>query len=438
MKCVYFLTQFEGKELLFLKKFGNTKYTTIAVYVFLTLLFAVLCVFIGIHFEKAKNLITKFVDICSPLIFGAGFAYILNPLTRFYEEKLLKPRRGKKSLSRTLRRILAILLTFLSLGILFSLFLWMILPHLVESITDLIDKFPDYIRSVQSLADSIAAHGGIFADAIETALTYINTFIDQSYDLLKEYLPLITGYLQTIAVAVLDVVLGFVFAIYFLFAKENLAAQVKKILHAIFSDKSYQSITEVFTLADKTFSRYFTGAILDSLLVGIICFIFMTILGLPYASLISVIIAVTNIIPIFGPFIGAIPSALILFVASPLYAIYFVVLILVLQQIDGNIIAPKIHGASTGLAPVWVITSITIMSGFFGIVGMFVGVPLFSVVYTIIKQRTERKLREKNLSTATMEYMSPEVRKYYEKPEDTEKKPGIFRHIGARFGKKKK
>ena len=200
-----------------MKKLGNTKYMTIAVYVFLTLLFAVVCVFIGIHFDRTRALLSKFIDICSPLIFGAGFAYILNPLLRFYEEVLLKPRRGKKSLSRTMRRIFSVILTFLSLGILLSLFLWMILPHLTESITDLVDKFPDYITSLQSLANTIAAKGGVLADAVETALTYINNFIDQSYDLLKEYLPLITGYLQTIAVAVLDVVLGLVFAVYFLF-----------------------------------------------------------------------------------------------------------------------------------------------------------------------------------------------------------------------------
>ena len=419
-----------------MKKLGNTKYMTIAVYVFLTLLFAVVCVFIGIHFDRTRALLSKFIDICSPLIFGAGFAYILNPLLRFYEEVLLKPRRGKKSLSRTMRRIFSVILTFLSLGILLSLFLWMILPHLTESITDLVDKFPDYITSLQSLANTIAAKGGVLADAVETALTYINNFIDQSYDLLKEYLPLITGYLQTIAVAVLDVVLGLVFAVYFLFAKENLAAQTKKILHAVFSDKMYHSIIEIVTLANRTFGRYFTGAILDSLLVGIICFIFMAILGLPYASLISVIIAVTNIIPIFGPFIGAIPSALILFVANPLYAVYFVIMILVLQQIDGNIIVPKIHGASTGLAPVWVISAITIMSGFFGLIGMFIGVPLFSVIYTIIKQRTERRLREKNLATETVSYMSDEGRAFYE-TEEKPKKPSIFSRMKTSLRKKK-
>ncbi len=407
-------------------------------YVFLVLLFAVCCVFIFLKFESVRDFLSRFIDICSPLIYGAVIAYFLNPIMKIFEEKVFRPRNGRKGTSRTARRVLSVLATFLSFFLVLSLFLWMILPHLGESVTDLINKFPDYIKALQALADSISEKGGIFAEAIETALTYINNFIDRSYDLLKELLPKITGYIQTVASAVLDVVLGFVFSIYFLFAKENIAAQAKKILHALLSEKSYRSVTEICTLTDKTFGRYFTGAILDSLLVGLICMIFMSIFRMPYSSLISVIIAVTNIIPIFGPFIGAIPSAFILFVASPIYAIYFVILILVLQQIDGNIIAPRIHGASTGLSPVWVITSITIMSGFFGFVGMFVGVPLFSVFYTLIKQRTENKLKTKNLATDTLDYMDDERRAYYEKAEKNEIKPKFSEKAKNLFRKKKK
>ena len=415
----------------------NRKYATVAVYVLLVLLFAVCCVFLFLNFEKAHGLFARFIDICYPLIYGAGMAYILNPLMKFYEEKLFCARRGRKGLPYTLRRVFSVILTMLSLGVLLSLFLWMILPHLIESITDLVNKFPDYITSLQDLADSISAKGGIFADAIESVLTSINTFVDRSYDLLKEYLPKITGYLQTVAGTVLDVVLGFVFSIYFLFAKENLAAQAKKVLRALVSEKTQTSIIEVCVLTDKTFTRYFTGAILDSLLVGIICFILMAIIGLPYSSLISVVIGVTNVIPIFGPVIGAIPSAFILFVANPIYAIYFIILILVLQQIDGNIIAPRIHGASTGLAPVWVITSITIMSGFFGFIGMFIGVPLFSVVYTLVKQRTERRLTEKKLATETLNYMDEKDRRYFQKKEKSKQKPSFLNRVKSIFTKKK-
>ena len=233
---------------------------------------------------------------------------------------------------------------------------------------------------------------------------------------------MLTTMIQSVAIGALDIILGFVFAIYFLLAKEHLLAQIKKILRAIFKENTYQNILRIVSLTDNTFGKYFTGAILDSILVGIICFILMTILGMPYAPLISVIIAATNVIPFFGPFIGAIPSALILFVANPIYAVYFAIMVLVLQQIDGNIIAPRIHSASTGLDPVWVIVSITLMSGLFGFVGMFIGVPLFSVLYTLVKEQVEMRLAKKSLPLETVNYMNKLGRAYCEKPEK-EKKP---------------
>ena len=163
-----------------------------------------------------------------------------------------------------------------------------------------------------------------------------------------------------------------------------------------------------------TLLEYFLAAFLDSLLVGFICFLFVQFAGMPYAPLIGVVIAITNMIPIFGPFIGAIPCAIILFVCKPSYAITFAIMILIVQQIDGNIIVPRIHGASTGLPPVWIIVSITVMSGLFGFIGMFIGVPCFSVLYTIVKQYVDARLEKKSFSTDTLAYMNKDARKYYQ------------------------
>ncbi len=400
----------------------NRKYITIAIYALIVLLIGIACVFFFIHYDKTMDFFSKLWDICSPIMYGALIAYILNPLMKLFEDKILRKRDPSEGLSRTARRVLAVSMTFFSFFIFLSLFVWMLLPQLTESIKDLGEKFPSYIQAVEDLAHSIAENGGAIATAIETLLTTLNNFIDNSYDLLKQYLPQIVAMVQSVAIGALDIVLGIVFSIYFLLAKEHLLAQFKKILRAITQEKTYQDIVKVATLTDNTFGKYFTGAILDSILVGIICFILMTILRLPYAPLISVIIAVTNVIPFFGPFIGAIPSAIILFVANPIYAVYFAIMILVLQQIDGNIIAPRIHSASTGLDPVWVIVSITIMSGLFGFIGMFIGVPLFSVIYTLVKEQVEKRLAQKTLPTETVDYMSELGKAYCEKPEK-EKKP---------------
>ncbi len=400
----------------------NRKYFTIAVYALLVALFGIATVFFFLYFDGVTAFIRKLLDICAPIVYGALIAYLLNPLLRIFEQKILRKQSGNEKLSRTTKRVLSVTMTMLAFFILIALFVWMILPQLTASVKDLGEKFPSYLQSVEDLAHSIAEGGGALADAIESLLTTLNNFIDNSYNLLKEYLPQLTETLQSVALGALDVILGIVFAIYFLFSKEHIAAQFKKILRAVFKEKTYAEILRILNLTNNTFGKYFTGAILDSALVGFICFVIMSLLRMPYAPLISVVIGITNVIPFFGPFIGAIPSAVILFVANPIFAVYFGIMILVLQQIDGNIIAPRIHSASTGLDPVWVIISITVMSGFFGFVGMLIGVPLFSVLYTLLKEQVEKRLDKKHLPVESVNYMSDLDRAYAEKPEK-EKKP---------------
>lgn len=417
----------------------NKKYTTIAVYTAIVLLLSVLCVFFFLRFDAFKAAVSKIFRICSPIIYGAFIAYILNPLTRFFEEKIFRRQKGEGGLSRTARRALSVTATMLTFFVMLALFIWMIIPQLGESIKDLGNKLPDYIESLQEWATNLADGGGAFGNAIRTALDYLDDFLARSYDLLAEYLPKITSKIQSVASVLLDIVLGVIFAVYFLFVKERITAQAKKVAHSIFNERHYKSISETLTLADRTFGRYFTGAILDSILVGIVCFIMMQIMRMPYAPLISVVIGVTNIIPIFGPFLGAAPSAIILLVYKPILAVYFVIMILVLQQIDGNIIAPRIHGASTGLAPVWVILSITIMSGLFGAIGMFVGVPVFSVIYAIVKKKIEERLSKKQKAVETLAYMSDSDRKLYEsKPDDGRTKKEKFLDFFGKFHKKEK
>ncbi|MBQ8498061.1 MAG: AI-2E family transporter [Clostridia bacterium] len=420
-----------------MKPYQNRKYLTFAVYAGIVLCLGVALVFLFLNFDAVGRFFTKFFDVCMPLIYGAFIAYILNPLMKFFEEKVFRSKKDG-GLSRTARRALSVGMSMLSLFLFLALFISMIVPQLVISIQDIALKFPDYLDELQKLANSIAQTGGFVAEAVESLLASLNSFMDRSYELLQEYLPLITTYLQSFATAVFDIILGLVFAVYFLCAKEHISAQAKKLANALFSAKYYEKILYIVTLTDKTFGKYFVGAILDSLLVGFICFLLVQLFGMPYAPLIGVVIGITNIIPIFGPFIGAIPSAIILFVHNPAYAFYFAIMILVVQQIDGNIIAPRIHGASTGLAPVWIITAITVMSGFFGIVGMFIGVPCFSVLYTLIKQYVEGKLEKKSFSTDTLAYMNKDARKYYQ-TNDTPKKSvkEEFRTFIAKFSKKK-
>ena len=401
-----------GKETK-LKPDQNQKYLTIAVYALIVLMLTISIVFFFLNLNTINGFFAKLLKIFSPLIYGACIAYALNPLMKFYEEKVFRPRRKKSPLTRTVRRSLSVAAALLSVIAFLALFIAMIIPQLKTSIMDLLEKFPEYIASLESLALTLAQSNELFAGIVDTVITSLDDLMSRSYELMQEYLPMLTDILQSVATTILDIILGFVFAVYFLCAKEYIIAQTKKVTMALFSEKNYEKITYFVKLTDRTFGKYFVAAILDSILVGFICFLLVQLAGMPYAPLIGVVIAITNIIPIFGPFIGAIPCAIILFVCKPSYAITFAIMILIVQQIDGNIIVPRIHGASTGLPPVWIIVSITVMSGLFGFIGMFIGVPCFSVLYVLVKQYVENRLDQKSFSTDTTAYMTAEERKRF-------------------------
>ena len=207
------------------------------------------------------------------------------------------------------------------------------------------------------------------------------------------------GFMKTVLV-------GFISAVYMLNSKHTFSAQAKKLIYSMFETDTANAVLENFRFIHKVFGGFITGKLLDSLIIGLITFVSMSILQLPYVLLISVIIGVTNIIPFFGPFIGAIPSTILIFLVSPLQAVYFVIFIFILQQFDGNILGPKILGDSTGLASFWVMFAILLFGGLFGFAGMVVGVPLFAVIYSTISGLVNRSLRNKHISTDTSVYMT--------------------------------
>ena len=225
---------------------------------------------------------------------------------------------------------------------------------------------------------------------------------------LTSAIPQIIQTTVNVTASVLNVIIGFIISVYMMFSKELFFARIHKLFTALFPEKSVEKMASVIHQSNDIFSGFISGKILDSFIIGLLCFIFMSIFGWPYAMLISVIVGVTNVIPYFGPFIGAIPSILILLMVEPWTALWFAIFILVLQQIDGNIIGPKILGDSTGLSAFWVIFAITIFGSLMGPLGMFIGVPLFAVIYSLVRQFAEWRLSQKGLPTATDDYASKE------------------------------
>ena len=364
--------------------------------------------------EPIGSVVKTFVNAVKPLIYAVIIAYILWPMLRFFENKVFA-KLNEKKLRRRLVRILSLLCTYIIFLLLLTLFFSTVIPQVSDSFRSLVDRLRDYIDSGSTWIDSLTAKypflDGVFeSNLFEMIQTNLNDWLKESINKLDsmnklvENISTIFDNVSSVAVGMKNVVLGIVFAVYFLLYKESLFAQLKKLTKSVMKDRAYERFTHYAKLTDRTFGGFISGKLIDSIIVGLLCFILMKIFRMPYASLIAMIIGITNVIPFFGPFIGAIPSAFFIFVAEPKMTLWFILLIVVLQQLDGNVIGPKILGDFVGLSPLWIIVAITIMGGIFGIWGMFFGVPTFAVIYAVVKELTERKLEANALPRETDEY----------------------------------
>ena len=376
--------------------------------------------------EPIGSVVKTFVNAVKPLIYAVIIAYILWPMLRFFENKVFA-KLNEKKLRRRLVRILSLLCTYIIFLLLLTLFFSTVIPQVSDSFRSLVDRLRDYIDSGSTWIDSLTAKypflDGVFeSNLFEMIQTNLNDWLKESINKLDsmnklvENISTIFDNVSSVAVGMKNVVLGIVFAVYFLLYKESLFAQLKKLTKSVMKDRAYERFTHYAKLTDRTFGGFISGKLIDSIIVGLLCFILMKIFRMPYASLIAMIIGITNVIPFFGPFIGAIPSAFFIFVAEPKMTLWFILLIVVLQQLDGNVIGPRILGDFVGLSPLWIIVAITIMGGIFGIWGMFFGVPTFAVIYAVVKELTERKLEANALPRETDEYYQDLTYKEIVKP----------------------
>ncbi len=344
-----------------------------------------------------------------PLIIGLIIAYLFNPFFRFFEYKMLF-----KIRQHSLRRGLSLFFTYLVLFLIVAILMMLIIPQLIESIVNFTSNSETFLNNtVSDINGFIATLNERFSanQGNGTAIPYLNAqnirdnvqkfFASLNFDAEK-----ILGSLDTATIfstvenaftVVVDVILGLFISLYFLHTKEKRYAQVMRLRRAFFSDSVNEKITRVCTVADKSFGGFLRGKILDSCIVGVLVYIAISIMGVPYAILIAVIVAITDIVPVIGPFIGVIPSAIIILLTDPSKVIPFLLCILIVQQIDGNIIAPKILGENTGVSSLCVIIAISTMGGLWGLVGMVVGVPLFATVLELTSDYLDGRLKKKGL-----------------------------------------
>lgn len=365
--------------------------------------------FILINLKRVSGILSSVSGILRPFIIAAIFAYIVNGPMMFFE-RLFGRLTDKKKPRPVLKRVLAIIAAWVASLAVLVLFFVIIVPDVKISITTLINNLPSYFESLKAFIVALA-------EKYQLDISYLNSFmnfqvtadgimeiIDKYSDALIPQLANIANISVQIGSFIADVIIAVIISVYLLFSKETLIAQLKKVLYALFNRKLADVSVRVARETHRTFSGFINGKLLDSLIIGILCFIGMSILKFEYALLISFIVGVTNVIPFFGPMFGAVPSVLLLLMIDPWHALWFAVFIFALQQLDGNVIGPKILGDSTGLPALWVMFAILVGGALWGVAGMFVGVPLFAVIYRFSKEILENLLKKKNMPENTSAY----------------------------------
>lgn len=387
-------------------KWGLTALVVIAISLF--------CNHLLNKWSYAMHTINLVVNAIRPIILGMIFAYVLNPLLNIYEKyvfsKLYKGiiKRNSK-VGNKLMRATSILVTFATALAIVSGLVVLILPELIENIKGLIGSWSVYRENGEAYLT------GLIEDYPEIAKAVIAEFQKWSNDLItwaqNTLIPnvniLITnvskGVYDTFRV-ILDVIIGMIVAVYLLAAKEKYAAGMRKYLYAIFEKDTAHKIIGLAKYTDNHFGGFLVGKIVDSAIIGVLSFIVFSIFNIPYVLLISVIIGVTNVIPFFGPFLGAIPCGVLILLVNPMKALVFAVLILAIQQLDGNVIGPKILGDKTGLDSFAVVFAILVSGGLFGVTGMIVGVPVFATVFGIVTEVCNKRLQKKNMPIEVSAY----------------------------------
>lgn len=380
----------------------NRKYNTIALYVLVVAVILITYILAIIYWDTVKALTSSALTTLSPFIYGFAIAYILNPLYCMITRCFNSMFSGKKMKKRSPKLVKAcsVICTYILALTFLALFFYIIIPQLWQSFQKLMDSFPGYIVAAEKLFSEIfhdlpILSSEVTSQFLETTEGGFISWLEAIYKTFSEYTPRIFSVITGFATHVWNIVLGFIISIYMLCDKDRFASQFKKLTLALFKKQKADDILSGAKKIHLTFGGFLNGKILDSIIIGIICFIGMSILGIPYSPLVSVVVGVTNVIPYFGPFLGAIPSAFIILLEDPIKAIWFGIFIFILQQIDGNFIGPKIIGEKIGLSSFWVIFALLIMSSILGVAGLLLAVPIFALVYDFAKYLCNKALQKK-------------------------------------------
>lgn len=376
----------------------NRKYTTISMYVFLTAVAIILFLTAIIYRQNIFATLSSLVTMLRPVIYGIIVAYLLIPMddllmTLF--RKMVPGEKDKKALHIIFRTISVLLSYIVFLGLITS-FVLIVIPDAVMSVKNISDNLSYYFQKAVTYLNRVDIP---YVDIPKQILDTADLF-DNAYNVVEKILPSLYTFFQGFFSEIVNFVIGLLISLYIITGRSKAKVMAKKALQAFMEDENADKVSGYCKYASHTFGRFISGKIIDSMLVGVVCYIVLLIMQIPNPALISVWVGVTNIVPIFGPFVGAIPSAAIILLTAPEKTLWFIAFIFVFQQIDGNFIEPKILGESTGIPAFWVVVSLLIFGGFFGIFGMLVAVPIAALTYNALKNYAKRCLKEKNAVNA--------------------------------------
>ena len=350
--------------------------------------FTIVLIWVILHFNEVVDAFFTIVGLCKPFIYGIMIAFVFNLPLKYFLRKL------PDSLGRA-KKLIAAVLSLIIILLVIAFIFWIVVPQVVENIAMLAEKLPGYIDSASQMLDKAIKN----KDIPEELMAQINAFSDDFGKMLtnviKTGLPQVLSMASGFASSIANVFMALVIAVYLTVSKNKLIAQTKRCLYAFADEKKYQYLLRVGTLTNKTFSSFIAGQLVEAVIIGILCYIGCLILKFPYPSILSVIIGCTNIIPIFGAIFGVGLSALLVAFVNPIQGIIFIIFGICLQQFESNLIYPRVVGSSVGLSGLWVLFAITIGGGLFGFVGMLLGLPTFSVIYTLMRDEVNRRIQIK-------------------------------------------
>ncbi len=395
-------------------KRGNNINKTLATTLIFSGAVLIILAFVLMRVENIIGWIGSLLGILRPIFIGIVLTFILYGPTVKLTQLLEKATKGRKFPCNGV----AVLISYVAFFGIVTGLIWIVVPSFIESIEEFATKFSGYVANIQSWLDNIIS---MFSDGsgvniveqlslnADEILGQLTNMVSMIPDYMPDLMETVGQWASGIAGVLTDIVFGIAFSVYMLVGRKRLKRQIKRIVKTFFSPVSYQKISHISNLTFGTFSNFVSGQLMEALILGLLCFIGMTILDFPYAIMISVIVGVTNIIPIIGPIIGTVPGAVIYLMIDPWRSVWFVVFVVILQQIDSNLIYPRVVGNSVGLPAIWILFAVTVGGGLFGVAGMVVGVPLMSLIYTLLREKTAAAAAEEEIETDNRPPMFPKV-----------------------------